>query len=163
MARSIIRSALQPAADRTTLVLLAKLSALVAQRADSDAGAEVQLAAYAERLREYPADIVAEVLRDWPNRSQWWPTWFELRERLEPKLQRRLAMLEDIEAIERKLNTPQIAPDPEAEARFTAEQERERAEVGEKLRGLVVRLSDARKAAPRPQSALSRRFNGDAA
>ena len=76
-----------------TLALLARLSQTVSPRAESDAGAELQLAEYATRLRAYPADIVAATLDEWPNRSVFWPRWKELRDLLEPRLEDRLALL----------------------------------------------------------------------
>lgn len=143
-AKSLLLDALAPAKDRALIEALARMSTLVARRNAGDDDAELTLACYVERLREYPADLVLATIADWPNRSQWWPTWFELRERLEPKVRCRLRWLEDVETLERIMNTARIAPDPEADARRQAAQASERQEVGDGLRGLVVKLADAR-------------------
>lgn len=128
LARSLIDDALAPAADRLLLQWLATLSTLVARRAGTEADAEVALMAYVTRLRDYPGDIVGDVLNDWPNRSQWWPTWFELRKRLEDRSLPRFSLLEDITRLERL-----ALPAPR-------ESQEDRDAVSEGLRGLVMQL-----------------------
>lgn len=140
---------------------------MVARRNAGDDEAELTLACYAENLREFPSDIVLAVLRDWPNRSQWWPTWFELRELLEPLTQRRLEWLDDVEHMERVINTPRIEVDPVEEAKRQEEAEAarqaERAYVGAGLRDLVVSLTEHRqRKATERISAVRKRFQGDA-
>jgi hypothetical protein len=40
----------------------------------------LRLAALAQELRAFPADIVTAALRDWARRERWWPTLSELRD-----------------------------------------------------------------------------------
>jgi len=42
---------------------------------------------------EYPADVVRHVLKTQADQSPWWPTWYELRNRLEQYTYRRRMML----------------------------------------------------------------------
>lgn len=102
----MLDASLRPASDRDTLIALAKLSTMVARRAEGDAAVEVQLAAYAEQARRFPADIVADVLNAWPQRSQWWPTWFELEQMLAPRLANRMGLLASLERLEREALEP---------------------------------------------------------
>lgn len=57
---------------------LAELSVITARRQDDEFAEELRVAAYASRLRQYPADVVKEALlrRTW----KFWPSWAELEE-----------------------------------------------------------------------------------
>lgn len=57
---------------------------------------DLQLRAYVAKLREYPADIAINALNTWPEKSQWFPTWFELREHMKFWADKRREMLEAV-------------------------------------------------------------------
>lgn len=61
---------------------LAKLSMLTRRKSEGDDDVRLRLAAYADKLSAYPADAVLTALREWPDQSEWFPTWNELKERL---------------------------------------------------------------------------------
>lgn len=162
-AKLCLEASLSPAPDRTALEWLGELAGLTMPRRASDDGAAITLAAYATRLRAYPADIVRAVLDGWPTQSEFWPTWKELYDLLEVKTKLRRSWLDDLNAIERTLNTPRIAPDPAQQQRQAAAEERERAEVLQGLKGLVVQLADARTTKEAKRSALRARFEDKSA
>ena len=84
-----VRLARTPAEIDQMVGWLAELSVQVATRAQTDFNGELTLKVYARNLAEYPADVVRDVVNEWPSRSKWWPTWHELKERLDAKCQRR--------------------------------------------------------------------------
>lgn len=45
---------------------------------DDELSGELKMRAYAERLAEFPGDIVHAVLEEWPRKSKWFPAWAEL-------------------------------------------------------------------------------------
>lgn len=76
---------------------LARLRSLTASRASTAEDFDLATSAYADKLREYPDDAVRIVLAEAPDRSKWWPTWFELRERLEYHTRHRRLILRAID------------------------------------------------------------------
>ena len=68
-----------PAPRRAVEGWLAELSCITARRKTDDFEAAVTVAAYANRLEPYPADVVCEALivTVW----HYWPTWAELNRR----------------------------------------------------------------------------------
>jgi hypothetical protein len=77
---------------------LAEMSVLVAIREQSEFTGQLTLRVYARQLAEWPADIAAAALREWPNRSKFWPAWLELRELMEPMIAPRRAIFRALEA-----------------------------------------------------------------
>lgn len=63
--------------------MLTDLFALTKRRAEDGITLDITLAAYGERLLEYPADVTRYVLTTWPDQSIWFPAWHELKENLE--------------------------------------------------------------------------------
>jgi hypothetical protein len=51
---------------------------------------------YGKKLAEYPADIVRKVLTTQPNILMWWPSWAELKERLDIFAARRQRLLDAV-------------------------------------------------------------------
>lgn len=88
-ALAVVRKAMTPAPQNSLVGWLAELSVQVAYRAQTEFNGELTLKVYARNLADYPADVVRDTLREWPSRSKWWPTWHELKERLDLKVQRR--------------------------------------------------------------------------
>jgi len=72
---------------------LAKLAMLTKQK---DRGIENKLlvTAYMEKLSRFPADAVLWAIRGWPDESMWFPSWYELKERIESRTSERVLMLE---------------------------------------------------------------------
>ena len=58
------------------------LTVLTVARGAGETDLTLQLAAYAAKLADWPADVVREVLATQPRISKWWPAWAELEERL---------------------------------------------------------------------------------
>ena len=75
--------ALEPASTKELTAALVKLHSLVAHKDEGPDSARLQIAAYLERLSEYPGDIALAVLAEWPELSRWWPAWFDLKPQLE--------------------------------------------------------------------------------
>lgn len=133
--------------------------------------AKVIIASRVERLRAYPADIVERTLTDWPTVNKWWPdSWKDLQDALEPQTRLRCGWLEDLDLLEAVARTVRISVDPGAQARMDAadaqaalEADREHDEIAAGLRGLVVKLSDARTEATRRGAKPRARFTGGAA
>ena len=72
---------------------------LTKARAEHQDDLKFMLAIYADKLSEYPADVVMHVLKTQPSQSMWWPAWDELRDRLElyaKKRMKRYAALRDL-------------------------------------------------------------------
>lgn len=88
-ALATVKLAKTPAERNQMIGWLAELSVQVAYRAQTEFNGELTLRVYAQNLSEFPADVVRDVLREWPSRSKWWPTWHELKECLDAKVQRR--------------------------------------------------------------------------
>lgn len=68
---------------------MAELKFTTRQKAEDENDIKAQIEIYACKLEEYPFDVVLNVLTQYPNESQWFPSWFELRERLEGKMRKR--------------------------------------------------------------------------
>jgi hypothetical protein len=80
--RNAILGICKPAPDEMIIAGLAKLRALTASRARDDRSTDIQIEAYIEQLKMWPADAVVQALNDAPSRSKWFPTWHELEEQL---------------------------------------------------------------------------------
>lgn len=68
-----------PAPADEIVKALNRMHAETVGRASDDDDLTIKIAAYIERLGEYPADVALTVCRRWPDRSRWWPSWSELR------------------------------------------------------------------------------------
>ena len=83
-------SACLPAPDQTISTELASLKALTkSAKAETD-DIKLQLGVYARQLRAYPGDVVVHVLRTHANMETFWPSWAELKERLDLYANKRL-------------------------------------------------------------------------
>lgn len=81
---------MQPATRDMVENWIAGLSTLVAKRVGDDE--EVRLEMYVSQLMRYPADIVQSVLFD--ETYKFWPTWFELKPKLDLKNRKRNMILD---------------------------------------------------------------------
>jgi len=70
---------MQPAPDDMIVAALAECAALCCRKSDGDEMNGAAVKAYEARLRSVPADCAITALREWPNRSKFFPTWHELQ------------------------------------------------------------------------------------
>ena len=70
----------QPAGRLEILEWLAELKLLTRTRTMTDRELGLTFASLADRLADYPGEIVRTVLKRWPENSQWFPTLNELIE-----------------------------------------------------------------------------------
>lgn len=119
---AIVIEALQPCPRELALAELTRLRSLTISRAGSDADLKLALAAYTEECAVYPADAVVAVCRSWANTERWWPSWAELRERLERIVAPRRKLSEALRTGYREPETSPdwIAPTDEEKARVDA-------------------------------------------
>lgn len=92
-----LRRTAPPASPGKLAGMLATMNATLVQSRQSEAETRLRVAAYVDRLAEYPADVVAAVLRAWPDNNKFWPAWFELREELERIARPRRELIRDLE------------------------------------------------------------------
>jgi len=95
--RTAILGLSKPAPDDMILRALLKLRSLTAWRGIGDADLDMTLEAFAEKLSEYPADAVIQALNEAPDKSKWFPTWFDLKTHISYLSQRRRLILEAID------------------------------------------------------------------
>lgn len=82
-AERIVQGLTAPAPQAKLVEWITICAALTAQPRDDDMASELKLRAYVEKLAEYPGDIVNAVLKDWPEKSKWFPTWADLKAALD--------------------------------------------------------------------------------
>lgn len=103
LARDQVLRLLAPASDAVLEKALAALSLLVTrQGAEEDVDedtAELQLALYVARLRDYPEDIALNAIETWPDRSQFWPAWKQLKDVLDADFAWRRQLLPALQQI----------------------------------------------------------------
>lgn len=90
----IIEDISQPATKKDIIQALTKLHLKTKQKRQEASDTAMQLQVYAEELAEYPADVVIETLKKWPNHSPWWPSWKELKGELDWRNNRVLMLRE---------------------------------------------------------------------
>ena len=88
-ARSQIEILCAPLTDTECVNELTALRYSTRSRDADTTDTAIMFKIYREKLRAYPADIVVHVLRSNPEVSQFWPTWFELHDRLKTPAHRR--------------------------------------------------------------------------
>jgi hypothetical protein len=93
-ALALAESSLKPMSAGEIIDLLIELKLLTKARAEQAKDQEAQLLLYGKKLAEYPADIVRRVLTTQPNILMWWPSWAELKERLDLFAVRRQRLLD---------------------------------------------------------------------
>jgi len=81
----IIERFMVPLKAKDIAKLLTEVYVLTKRRKDDQVELDFAVMAYGSRLMEYPADIVAEVLKNWPDRSTWFPSWHELKETIDKR------------------------------------------------------------------------------
>ena len=91
-----VQLALTPPDDDMIEKALAILEVQTKRRAEDDQVASLGLRVYVNGLKKYPADVVLEVLRRWPEKSPWAPSWKELFDDLEALTQPRRNLLHSV-------------------------------------------------------------------
>lgn len=82
-ATQIVDALAAPApADKLT-EWLTVCAVLTAQPRDDDMTSDLKLRVYAEKLAQWPGDVVRHVLDEWPSKSKWFPTWNEMEAALD--------------------------------------------------------------------------------
>jgi hypothetical protein len=87
-----IAELLAPADEESILQWIACLGALVAKKDKDGEAADIELLAYAQKLREWPGDVVRDVLNRYPDDHKWWPEWATLRALLAEASAERMAL-----------------------------------------------------------------------
>ena len=78
-----IKSSMTPATDKEIAGELLKLRSLTKTRNEGKDDIRIMMESYAEKFREYPRDVVLEVLGMAPGRHKFFPAWAELKEELD--------------------------------------------------------------------------------
>lgn len=110
-----IAELLAPADEETLITLLVRLGSLVAKKERDGETTEIELLAYAQKLQEWPGDVVREVLNRYPDEHKWWPEWATLRGLLAAAASERMALAE---AYRRWLAAPEFMARREGIAPF---------------------------------------------
>lgn len=80
-----VEQATKPLPDERIVLEINKLKVRCKMRSEQQEDMQMLIACLLDDLSEYPADVVVDVLKAWPRRSPWWPSWNELYEQLERK------------------------------------------------------------------------------
>ena len=83
---------LAPADEESIVQWIGRLGALVAKKDKDGEAADIELLAYAQKLREWPGDVVRDVLNRYPDDHKWWPEWATLRALLAEASAERMAL-----------------------------------------------------------------------
>lgn len=95
---ALAEKSLMPMTQNECIGLLGELRLLVPPVNMTEQTMEAQLLLYSRKLSEYPADVVRKVLTTQPNMSRFWPSWSELKERLDIFTARRLRLLDALKS-----------------------------------------------------------------
>ncbi len=115
--------------------LLAQLRLLTKARPETEADLDGTATLLTERLMKYPADVVRHVLKTQPDVQTFWPSWNELRERLDLHSRTRRSIAQAIKNHAQKRPTPAkepIKPDQLAAimAKFRSQRSRSESALG---------------------------------
>jgi hypothetical protein len=89
-------SACLPAPEKTVYAELAALKTKTKSAQADDDDLRFQMQIYAREFQKYPADVALHVIRTHANMETFWPSWAELKERLDLYAKRRLDRLKQI-------------------------------------------------------------------
>jgi hypothetical protein len=87
-----LHSVCQPAGRRETLEWLAELKLLTRTRSMTDKELGLTFASLADRLADFPGEVVFTVLKRWPEKSKWFPTLNEILEDIKIHNERNLIL-----------------------------------------------------------------------
>jgi hypothetical protein len=100
-----IAELLAPADEESLITWLVRLGSLVAKKERDAEATEIELLAYAQKLQEWPGDVVRDVLNRYPDDHKWWPEWATLRALLAEAASERMVLCE---AYKRWLAAPEF-------------------------------------------------------
>ena len=89
---------------------LAAVRVLTKARAEHQDDMKFMFAVYAEKLSDYPADVVMHVLKTQADMSIWWPSWMELKDRLDLHGKKRMRRLKALCELREKSPSPRPSP-----------------------------------------------------
>jgi hypothetical protein len=92
--RRALAEAMRPAPPDVLVRELSKLEFLTRRKKGEAVETKMLIAAYLERLSEVPADMALYALKESPNRSQWFPAWYEIQALFADALKERRLMAE---------------------------------------------------------------------
>ena len=96
MALANLTPLMRPASPQALAAALTKLRTFTMRPGGVEA--ELQITAWVERLRWWPADIALWALREWPSRSKWWPAWNEIEGLMARRAHERLELYRRLRA-----------------------------------------------------------------
>ena len=105
MAGQAMAELMAPADDESILIWLGKMGTIMARRETDLVDTKAELAVLAQKLREWPVDVVRHVLETYPDHYLWWPKWKELRDALVAACRDRLML---VETFNRWLDNPEF-------------------------------------------------------
>ncbi len=97
-ALTLVKRSLSPMAQDELTRLLVAMRAMTRTKAETAELVDLQLEVYAQKLTEWPADVVRALLCRWPEQNSFWPTWHECLTFMDPLTRKRRALLEVLEA-----------------------------------------------------------------
>jgi hypothetical protein len=96
-AYNAIHLAMVPAPDEMIIAALGVLEAKCKRGKESDGAGDLGLRVFVSELRNYPADVVLTVLKNWGDQNIFAPSWHELKVKLDAGTQKRRDMLYALE------------------------------------------------------------------
>mgnify|MGYP003674360661 FL=1 len=96
IAKAAVEKMMTPADEMTLLQELIKLRSLTKHR-NEGYDIDLLLETLVEKLSRYPEDAVVKALDRIVDKSQWWPSWFEIKKEVEYHCQHRLALLNAVD------------------------------------------------------------------
>jgi hypothetical protein len=91
---ALLEASLEPLPPDLIKLELTRMKVKTAARNMTTEEITLQFTIYMDELRLFPADVVVHVLQNWPDRSKWWPTWYDLNDELRFWSAKRELMLE---------------------------------------------------------------------
>jgi hypothetical protein len=95
VAKEAVEKMMAPADELTLLQELIKLRALTKHR-NEGYDIDLLLETLVDKLSKYPEDAVVKALDRISDKSQWWPSWFEIKKEVEYYCKHRMALLNAI-------------------------------------------------------------------
>lgn len=87
-----IERSLEPSPRSLVAAEVLRLKTLTASRAASAEDLNVTATLYMDELQAFPPDVVVNACRYWVRNEKWWPAWSELKDILDFRMRRRLAL-----------------------------------------------------------------------
>lgn len=94
---TLVKLSLMPMPSQELTKRLVELRVTTRTKAESPELVDLQLEIYAQKLENWPADVVRSVLSAWNETNIFWPAWAELVDLMEPLTRKRRALLEVLE------------------------------------------------------------------